>query len=530
MNQIIKKHWRFLALAIIFTTLASLSAVYLQFIKGNLLDFALSKNTPATLRSGVLLLLLIVLEISFWYCFDIFSSKFFLSCVRSLREIYFSALIARSFPQFKEKAQGEYIASYTDQINQLQKQYFENVLWIFEIGIKALFVTIGVFLLDWRVALVTVFLLTTPLYVPKLVEKRLQKTKKESAQTFERHLAKLLDWLKAFELIKNFNIEEKIKEKFCQSTSQQYAIDYRMQIVSYQARLVSSCLSYFSHFIIIAFAGWLVLHGEFSAGQFFVAVSMIDQLSMPILALSVYIQEFTAVKPIRKLLETFNSANISRSANRIFPPSQNIIVRFDHINFSYESGNVLLTDFNLEAKSPQRLLITGPNGSGKSTAMNLLLNYHLPQSGSVSIANVPVSEIANLPELITVLRQDTSFFQDSLRENLRVYRDLPDDVLIEILRKVGLGKWANSSGLNMMLESGATNLSGGERRRLALARVLIRDTPILILDEPLANLDKASHKQIEDLILCISDKLVFLISHQFAPEKIGEFDQVIRFG
>jgi len=162
--------------------------------------------------------------------------------------------------------------------------------------------------------------------------------------------------------------------------------------------------------------------------------------------------------------------------------------------------------------------------------MNLLLNYHLPQSGTVSIADVPVSEIGNLPELVTVLRQDTSFFQDTVRENLRVYQELPDDRLIDALKKVGLEKWANSAGLNLMLESGAANLSGGERRRLALARALIRDTPVMILDEPLANLDKDSHRQIEDLILGIKDKLLFLISHQFAPEKIDQFDQIIRFG
>lgn len=530
MNQIIKKHWRYLAFAILFTAISSLAAVYLQFIKGDVLDFALAKNSPAALRSGILLLLLIVVENSFWYFFDIAASKFFLSCVRTLRERYFSALIARSFPQFQAKPQGEYVAAYTDQINQIQKQYFENVLWIFEIGIKALFVAIGVFLLDWRIALVTLFLLTTPLYVPKLVEKRLQRSKKESAQAFERHLAKLLDWLKAFELIKNFGVEEKIKAKFRQSANQQYEIDYRMQIVSYQAWLVSACLSYFSHFIILAFAAGLVLRGEFSAGQFFVAVGMIDQLSMPILALSVYFQEFTAVKPVREKLEVFLNTTVSQSATRLLEPGQALKVRFDKVNFAYESKNLLLKDFNLEAARPERLLITGPNGSGKSTAMNLLLNYHLPQSGTVSIADVPVSEIGNLPELVTVLRQDTSFFQDTVRENLRVYQELPDDRLIDALKKVGLEKWANSAGLNLMLESGAANLSGGERRRLALARALIRDTPVMILDEPLANLDKDSHRQIEDLILGIKDKLLFLISHQFAPEKIDQFDQIIRFG
>ncbi len=143
---------------------------------------------------------------------------------------------------------------------------------------------------------------------------------------------------------------------------------------------------------------------------------------------------------------------------------------------------------------------------------------------------MPVSEIANLPELITVMRQEATFFEDSLRENLRVYQDFSDEQLNEALTRVGLEKWANKSGLDLPLQSGAANLSGGERRRLALARALLRDTPILILDEPLANLDKESHQLIEDLILNIPDKLVLLISHQFDPVKTASFDQVIQFG
>lgn len=529
MTNIIRKHWHFLAIAVFFTMLSSLAAVYLQFIKGDVLDLALAGETSATLRSGGLLLALIAVEIGFYYCFDVFSSKFFLSCVKTLRESFFGAVIARSFPQFQTKSQGEYIASYTDQITQIQKQYFENVLWCFEIGIKALFVAAAIFMLDWRIAVITLFLLTTPIYVPKLVEKRLQKSKKESVEAFERHMAKLVDWLKAFELIKNLNVEEKILARFQRSTALQYAIDYRMQIVSYQAQLISTCLSYFSHFIILCYAAWLVLRGDFSAGHFFIAVGMIDQLSMPILAISVYMQQFTAVKPVLVKVEEMMRFDPPDKSKKVMAPDTGVSVDFSDLHFSYDPKKPVLNGFNLHAEAPQRLLLTGPNGSGKSTAMNLLLNYYQPESGSVAIDGIPVAEIANLGQLITIMRQDASFFEDSLRENLRVYQDVSDAALEEVLRVVGLDKWANAEGLDLPLQSGAENLSGGERRRLALARTLLRDTPILILDEPLANLDKESHALIEDLILGIQDKLVFLISHQFDPGKAVCFDQTVFF-
>jgi len=494
------------------------------------LDFALARQASEAFRSGAILLALILLELSSYYAFNIFSSKFFLNSVKSLREAFFAATLKRKYPDFQSKAQGEYLAMYTDQIDKVQKQFIENIIWMFEISIKALSVSIGLFILDWRLVLITLFLLTTPLYVPKLVEGKLQKAQKERAKVFEAHLAKFTDWLNGFELIKNFNIENKILSKYRESNALVFGADYRRQILNYRSWLISSSLSYLSHFIIIAFAGALVLHGDFSAGQFFVAVGMIDQLSMPILALSIYLQDFVAVKPVREDLENLIAFQPRQIPNEILSTDAKLEVCFQDVDFAYTADKPILSGFNMNASSPEKVLLTGANGSGKSTSMSLLLDYYETQQGTVTINGMAVNEISNLPQIITVMRQDATFFEDSLRENLRVYQDLPDCQLEAMLKRVGLDKWANKAGLDMHLQSGATNLSGGERRRIALARALLRDTPILILDEPLANIDPNSQLIVEKLISNLSDKLVFLISHQLSSEMARSFDQVIHFG
>ena len=362
MNSIIKKHWRYLAMAILISTVASLTAVFVQFEKGKVLDFALARQAPEAFRSGAILLALILLELATYYAYNIFSSKFFLNGVKSLREAFFTATLRRKYPDFRDKAQGEYLAMYTDQIDKMQKQYIETIIWMFEISIKALSVSIGLFVLDWRLALITLFLLTTPLYVPKLVEQKLQKAQKESAKVFEAHLAKFTDWLNSFELIKNSNIENKILGKYRESIAQVFATDYRRQILNYRYWLVSSSLSYLSHFIIIAFAGALVLRGEFSAGQFFVAIGMIDQLSMPILALSVYMQNFVAVKPVREYLENFIAFQPRHTPDKILSPETKLQVRFENVGFGYTPEKPILSAFNLKASSPEHVLLTGSNG------------------------------------------------------------------------------------------------------------------------------------------------------------------------
>ena len=108
---------------------------------------------------------------------------------------------------------------------------------------------------------------------------------------------------------------------------------------------------------------------------------------------------------------------------------------------------------------------------------------------------------------MTVVRQEAVLFHDSLRNNLTMYQDIPDKKLIEMLQTLGLIKFAGKEALDGMIAENGANLSGGEKKRICLARALLRDTDILILDEPLANLDDTTAGMIEDLLLSIEGKL-----------------------
>jgi len=104
---------------------------------------------------------------------------------------------------------------------------------------------------------------------------------------------------------------------------------------------------------------------------------------------------------------------------------------------------------------------------------------------------------------------------------------IPDDKLIEVLNELGLSKFASAEALDELITENGANLSGGEKKRICLARALLRDTDVLILDEPLANLDDTTAKKIEDLLLSIKGKLMLVVSHQFTEEKLSRFDGVL---
>ncbi len=516
-------------MAITFSVVASVLAVRVQFLKGDVLDYALSRSFDNTLRYGLYLGVFIGLELIFYYFYDRNRGRFAVNCTKELRLDYFKGLLEKDYPSFLNKKQGEYIAQYTNEMEIIENQYFSTIPMLTEIVIKIIIVSVSLFILDYRIAIMTLFLLTMPLYVPKLVEKRLQHAQTEHVKAFEKHIKSLTDWLSGFEIIKNYSIEANIKEKFIESNNVTMLKNLRKRHMGYLTRSISALLSYFSHFVIVVFAAYLVLKGDFSAGGFFIAVGMIDQLSYPIISLSYFIQDLVSVRPVNKSVLEFINEKTKKDGRVDISKEEFKEVLFKDVSFGYEDHEDIISNLNMKFMRDKQYLLKEISGSGKTSSVNLLLDYYKPGSGAVEINSIPVNEIRNLNQVITVMRQDAVLFEESLRNNLTMYQDIGDEKLINILLRVGLDKYANYASLDMLIHEGGTNLSGGEKRRITLARSILRETPILILDEPLANLDEENAKSIESQLLSIKDRTLVIISHQFSSENVGKLDEIIEF-
>lgn len=518
-------------------------AVVLQFFKGDILDYALSGNLRQSLHYGGLLIGFIFLEVLFFYFYVRLRNRFTAGCTRDLKTDIFSVILKRSYVSYRAYPQGEYLAKYSSEADMIADRYFHMHAMFWEIALKVLFVSIALFLLDWRIALVTLLLLTTPLYVPKLIEKKLQSAQNHYMKAVERSLTKVNDWLSGFELIKNFSIEHEISSQFCRTNDEMINALLYSKNLGAVAQLISTLISYLSYFIILAFSALLVLNGDFSAGDFFVAIGMIDQLSWPLISLSGIIQQLVAIRPACTSMTEFIGEAESRLATAARPakrPAKSAAfeneysgimpqtIRFRNVSFSYEPQKPVLENFCLTLAHGKRYLTKGPSGCGKTTLINLLLRYYDAISGEITIDGRPLSQYENPYAFITVVRQEAILFHDTLRNNLTMYQSIADDVLIRLLCDLGLSGFATIQALDAVVEEKGVNFSGGEKKRICLARALLRDTPVLILDEPLANLDEATAQRIERLLLSIEGKTLLIVSHQFSEENLGRFDRVIE--
>lgn len=526
MKSYIKRNKRYFILLSVCCTTSALFAVTVQFLKGEVLDFALTGALSSTGMSALLLLLAILFETLLFYSYDCASAKFIASCARDLRCDLMRGVLAQGYPAFLAEGKSSYLAKFTNDSELVRSLYFSVLPQFAEILSKILLVSVALFLLDWRMALLTLFLLTTPLYVPKLIEKRLKASQHAYKEAVTQHLSRIASWLSVFETVKNFRAEHRVLHQYQQMNNTLAMADRKNRGLANIARLISTLLSYLSHFLVLAAAALLVAVGTFSAGDFFIAVGLIDQLSWPLIALSELIRSIISAKPVCEGLHSF----LATAEEKPVESSDSVLsegIFYDDVYFSYEKARPILTGLHMEIRQGEKILLRGASGCGKTTALNLLMRYITPDSGSITIDGKPISSFVDLYGLITLMRQDTTLFHESLRNNLTMYEDCPDEKIFSVLRQVGLSGYATREGLETIVSDGGENFSGGECRRLCLARTLLRKADVLVLDEPLANLDRTTASQIEDVLLKLQGRTLLIVSHTFSNEKLGRFDQII---
>ena len=180
MKNIIKSHWKYLAICLLFVFIAGFAGTYVQFLKGELLDTALDGISAGGLRLAIAFFAAIAVEMASFYGYDYFRGRFSVANKKSLRSLYFDWLLMRSPVEAMAVQQGEFVAQYTDQIDQVNESYLDNIPLLIEISSKTLIVSAALFWLDYRVALLTLFLLrycqelcaNTTASLMKLVQRR----------------------------------------------------------------------------------------------------------------------------------------------------------------------------------------------------------------------------------------------------------------------------------------------------------------------------------------------------------------------
>lgn len=542
MKKIFKKHSALILLGVLCSLAMRFASTKAQFIKGRLLDAAIQKNSE--LLPGLILSLLAALVFSgiLLYLFALINRIFIEKTTRSLRGEFFKSLLNRSYKGFFKLNQGETIAKYSKEIGIISSNCFSLVGMLTQMTLQLVFVSAALIYLNFSLALISLAVLSLPIFVPRFFQKRMSEAAKQRLKSSEQNISNINGILNSFEIIKNFSIEKNIYRNFEKSNEELFASENRFERAHAVTVGTSFAVSLGTQAIILILSALYVYWGLIKMGDFLTIAGLISSIRVPLYWISTLFQRLIATKPTIKSVFDFindeNSLDNKKSdyeknekleeRKQSLKASENLLLEIRGLCYGYEDGKDILNDISLSFSKNKKYLLHGESGCGKSTLMKLLLNYYEPRKGQILLCETPIQDIDKIEELITISRQEASIFSGSVRDNLSMFSsDFSDDELIKILHSVGLSGLAEE-GLDYMLEENGGNLSGGEKKRLSLARALIRKTPILILDEPFANIDNENMDKIEDLIFSIKDRLLIIISHQISERLAKNMDQIIR--
>jgi ABC-type multidrug transport system fused ATPase/permease subunit len=281
--------------------------------------------------------------------------------------------------------------------------------------------------------------------------------------------------------------------------------------------------------VVVAAAGIWYFQGGLSLGTAVAAITVAVRIANPTNAVMIQLNEF---QQGAASLARIEGVNLIEAEPRTAVPDGDDL-RLDSVTFGYGDGPDVLHGLSLHPREGERLVVVGPSGAGKSTIARLLAGIDRPRTGTATLGGVPVCDIAveELRRRVVLVTQEHYVFTATLRENLVLAApDADDERLVAGLRRVDAG-WAVAAGLDTMLGPEHRKLSTAEAQQIALARVVIADPPIVILDEATAGIDPASAGNVEAaLAAALAGRTVIAIAHQLQAARSADRIAVVEDG
>ena len=332
--------------------------------------------------------------------------------------------------------------------------------------------------------------------------------------------------LSNIKIIKIFNLEDSENEKFKTENKKYFNLIFRKSILSNLLTPINETIGLSVGILLIWFGGISVLEDQtMQSDDFIKFILLLFAMLQPIRKLSnvnvVFQNGIAAAERVFTVLD--NDNKIVQKSNPIHIDNFNSSIKFKEVYFKYAGNeNMILENINLEIKKGQTLAIVGKSGAGKTTLSDLIPRFYDPYNGNIFIDSYDLKDysLKSLRSLIGIVTQNIILFNDSIKNNIEYgSKNANDKELINALKSANLYDLVSKleDGIDTIIGENGIKLSGGEKQRLSIARALVKNPQILILDEATASLDSESEKKVHNAIdNVIKDRTVIVIAHRLS--------------
>ena len=532
-----KKLWKYLfKYKLLFFTrvltisLAALSVICFDFMMGFIVDIFSNGETekfvPIILASIFLIILLFVTE----YIDGYVMSSYIKNTVNYLRCDIFTKILNKDMKDFFLDNSGKYISILYNDIKIIEDSLLNNIFLVISSFISFIISLLFLFSISPSIVIFIVIFGILGFVIPNALSKKLIIEKNNYSHNLEEITSVTKDLFSGFEVIKGFNIGSKINTIFKNSSNTVESTKKKCSILESIIKGFSLSFSVTVYLGVLILGGYLMYKGEISVGTAIIIIQLSTHIVGPVKTSISLINQIKSVSLIADKIDEILYDSCEDIEEISLPKFENSI-EVKNLDFSYTNDRKALNNINLTFEKNKKYAIVGESGCGKSTLIKLLMRYYKDYNGDILIDNKDIHKIFSndLYKNMSMIQQNVFMFDDSIKENIKLFANYSDEEVLSICDRSGLSNLISRlpDGINSLVGENGNKLSGGEKQRIAIARSLINNTKILILDESTSALDNETAYNLESSLLSINDLTLIVVTHKLIKNILLNYDEII---
>ena len=439
---------------------------------------------------------------------------------------------------FDKKTNGEVLSVLTNDIDTLSMNLNQSITQIITsictlVGILIMMLSISV-----TMTIVSIIILPITAFVVKKIVGKSQKYFKKQQDYLGHVNGQVEEVFSGHTIVKVFNGEEEANLNFKKANDELYHSAWKSQFLSGVMYPVMNFIGNIGYVCVAILGGYLAANGRITVGNIQSFIQYNKQFTQPIVQIaqvsSMLQSMVAAAERIFEFLE--EEEEIQKVENPVSIEGIKGNVEFDHVHFGYNENKIIINDFNAKIKEGQKIAIVGPTGAGKTTIVKLLMRFYDVNSGSILVGghNIKDFKRGELRSLFGMVLQDTWLFEGTIKENIKYGKqDATDSEVIEATKAAHVHHFIKTlpNSYDMVLNEESSNISQGQKQLLTIARVILTDPKILILDEATSSIDTRTEEQIQSAMdNLMKGRTSFIIAHRLSTIRNADLILVMNQG